>query len=57
MKQKKELFYVSPTISVVKVYADYYFCASVNGTTGASVNGTTGSSLDTSDEEDMGENW
>lgn len=49
MKQKKELFYVSPTISVVKVYADYYFCASVNG--------TTVSSLDTSDEEDMGVNW
>ena len=48
MKQKKELFYVSPTISVVKMYADY-FCASVNG--------TTVSSLDTSDEEDMGVNW
>lgn len=49
MKQKKELFYVSPTISAVKLYSDYYFCASVNG--------TTVSSLDTSDEEDMGVNW
>ena len=53
MKQKKELFYVSPTISAVKLYADYYFCASVC----ASVNGTTVSSLDTSDEEDMGVDW
>lgn len=49
MKQKKELFYVSPTISVVKVYADYYFCASVNE--------TTVSSLYIIDEEDMGVNW
>lgn len=49
MKQKKELFYVSPTISVVKLYVDYYYCASVNG--------RTVSSLNTSDEEDMGENW
>lgn len=49
MKQKKELFYVSPTISVVKAYADYYFCVSVNE--------TTVSSLDTSDEEDMGVDW
>ena len=49
MKQKKELFYVSPTIRAVKLYSDYYFCASVNG--------TTVSSLDTSDEEDMGVNW
>lgn len=49
MKQKKELFYVSPTISVVKVDAEDYFCASVNG--------TTVSSLDTSDEEDMGVDW
>ena len=49
MKQKKELFYVSPTISVVKVYADSYFCESVNG--------TTVSSLDTFDEVDMGVNW
>lgn len=48
MKQKKEL-YVSPTISAVKLYAEYFFCASVNG--------TTVSSLDTSDEEDMGVNW
>lgn len=49
MKQKKELFYVSPTISVVKVDAEYYLCASVNG--------TTVSSLDTFDEVDMGVNW
>lgn len=49
MKQKKELFYVSPTISVVEVYADNYFCASVNG--------TTVSFLETSFEEDMGVNW
>lgn len=49
MKQKKELFYVSPTISVVEVDAEYYLCASVNG--------TTVSSLDTFDEVDMGVNW
>jgi len=49
MKQKKELFYVSPTISVVKMYAEIIICASVNG--------TTVSSLDTLDEEDMGVNW